>query len=253
MAVSSVAIGALADFSSYNFGSLGTGKSKLLVLHVTNTGGTPLTGLAGTNLFGDNAIEFWVASSAFPNTVAPGGSTDITLVYQPTNVGSHTATLQIPNNDPLHAAQGFQLFVSGLGGQPIGNWRTQNFGQSDNEGVGLDTADPDKDGRTNLAEFALGSDPNAADSNGIGSIASLAGFGNTGGNFFFNYTRSKLATADVSYQVEWSDTLAGNDWHTTSVTESLVTTNGDTQQVQVTVPRGTANHRFVRLRLTRIY
>jgi hypothetical protein len=129
----------------------------------------------------------------------------------------------------------------------------QNFGQSDNEGVSLDTADPDFDGRSNLAEFALGSDPNASDSSGVGSITSVAGFGPTGGTFFFNYTRSKLATADVSYQVEWSDSLTTNDWHTTDVSESQVVTNGDTQQVQVTVPRGTASHRFVRLRLTRVY
>lgn len=253
MAVSSIETGPLGDFSSYNFGPLGTGKAKVFVLHVTNTGGTPLTGLVGTNFFGDNAIEFGLASSSFANTIAPGDSTDITLVYQPRNLGSHTATLQIPNNDPLHAAQGFQLFLSGIGGQPIGNWRTQYFNLSDNKGAARDSADPDNDGRSNLAEFALGTNPNAADSSGIGSVASLVGFGPTGGNFFFNYTRSKLATADVAYQVEWSDTLASNDWQTTGVSESLVTTNGDTQQVQVTVPRGTANHRFVRLRLTRIY
>lgn len=72
-----------------------------------------------------------------------------------------------------------------------------------------------------------------------------------GDNFFFNYTRNKLALADVIFQVEWSDTMAANDWQSTGVTEEIINDDGSEQQIKATVPCGTAGRRFVRLKITR--
>jgi|GEM_PF-7085378 succinate dehydrogenase/fumarate reductase flavoprotein subunit len=43
---------------------------------------------------------------------------------------------------------------------------------------------------------------------------------------------------------------AAIDWHTTGVTEAILSDNGTVQQVKATVPAGAAGHRFVHLRGT---
>ena len=73
----------------------------------------------------------------------------------------------------------------------------------------------------------------------------------SGGTFLFNYRRNKLALADIIFQVEWSDTLAPNDWHTEGVTEEILSDDDSIQQIQATVPAGTLGRRFVRLKMTR--
>ena len=52
--------------------------------------------------------------------------------------------------------------------------------------------------------------------------------------------------------VEWSDTL-GNDWSTTGVSApTILSDNGTTQQIKVTVPAGSGvARRFVHLKVTR--
>jgi hypothetical protein len=56
----------------------------------------------------------------------------------------------------------------------------------------------------------------------------------------------------VTFIVEWSDTL-GNDWSTTGVSApTILSDNGTTQQVRVTVPFGSGvERRFLRLQVTR--
>jgi hypothetical protein len=72
-----------------------------------------------------------------------------------------------------------------------------------------------------------------------------------GETFAFHYRRNKLALADIIYQVEWSETLADNDWHTTGVTEEILSDDDSIQQIQATVPAGTSGSRFVHLKMTR--
>ncbi len=73
----------------------------------------------------------------------------------------------------------------------------------------------------------------------------------TGANQEFNYTRSVAAlNAGVLFTVEWSDTLVGNDWHTTGVTEVVQSDNGTVQQVKATLPAGSTGQRFLRLKVT---
>ncbi|MFL6526833.1 MAG: hypothetical protein ACJ8IQ_01915, partial [Chthoniobacterales bacterium] len=66
------------------------------------------------------------------------------------------------------------------------------------------------------------------------------------------YQRSKGAMTDgVLFQVEWSDDLTRLTWNTTGVTESIESQNSLFQQVKALVPKGSGNHRFLRLRVTR--
>ncbi len=105
-------------------------------------------------------------------------------------------------------------------------------------------ADPDGDGLPNLLEFAVGRLPGTPE-NSPGSV-SLAG-----GTLEFTYPRSHEAVADgINFIVEWSDTL-GNDWSTAGVTHAAVpgTDNGTTELWKATMPAGSAESRFVRLKV----
>ena len=127
--------------------------------------------------------------------------------------------------------------------KPIEAWRLQNFGTTSATGNAADSADPDGDGLPNLIEYACATDPNTP------SIAPYA-LNSNGANFEFLYTKNKAAT-DVTYSVEWSNSLLTGSWSTAGVTSFMVSDNGDTQQIKATVPAGTSGRIFVRLRVTR--
>jgi hypothetical protein len=100
-------------------------------------------------------------------------------------------------------------------------------------------------GEVNLLEFATGQNPNAAD-------IALTTIVFNGSGFDFIYTRSKVAQAGgLAFAVVWSDTLAPGSWSTSGVSsETVLSDNGTTQQVQVTVPASGVGRRFVRLEVT---
>ena len=127
---------------------------------------------------------------------------------------------------------------------PIEQWRFTNFGSIFNTGTGLDTADTDGDGVTNLMEYAT--KMNTAANDAVSQSVTK-----NGANLEFVYTKNKAAT-DLTYIVEWSDTLL-NDWSTTGVNApTILSDNGVTQQIKVTVPAGSGvMRRFVRLKITR--
>ena len=125
------------------------------------------------------------------------------------------------------------------------SWQAANFGAATNDpAIAGDSADSDRDGIPNLLEYAMKMNPNASDT----VPQSAAKNGNV---LDFIYTKNKAAT-DVTFSVEWSDTL-GNDWSTSGVSShTVLSDNGVTQQIQVTVPAGAGvTKRFVRLKVTR--
>jgi hypothetical protein len=128
---------------------------------------------------------------------------------------------------------------------PIEQWRYTYFGSVLNTGNGLDTADTDGDGVANLIEYAMKMNPAAND------VVPQSATKN-GNVLDFIYTKNKAAT-DVTFAVEWSDTLNGTDWSTVGVSVPVVLSdNGVTQQVKVTVPAGAGvARRFVHLKFTR--
>ena len=123
------------------------------------------------------------------------------------------------------------------------DWRFANFGSYTSEGSGADNADPDRDGITNLLEYALGLDPAVP-----GVIpASLA---LDGGNLEYTYTRSTGAWQNGAvYQIEWSDTLAAGSWSTETVTQQITSTQGALQTVKASIPKGATGKRFLRLKV----
>lgn len=103
--------------------------------------------------------------------------------------------------------------------------------------------DADRDGAPNLLEYATKMNPAASDP--VPQSATRNGAG-----MDFIYTRNKAAT-DITFTVEWSDSL-GDDWSTSGIGSPVVLDdNGLTQQIKVVVPVGSGvARRFVHLKVT---
>jgi hypothetical protein len=127
---------------------------------------------------------------------------------------------------------------------PVETWRQANFGTSTNTGQFADGSDFDGDSLTNLLEYAFATDPKA-------STSYPHSFALNVGTLDFLYPKNKTAT-DLTYTVEWSDTL-GNDWSTAGVGAPIVLgDNGTIQQIKVSVPyTAGVPRRFLRLKVTR--
>ena len=117
-------------------------------------------------------------------------------------------------------------------------WRYLYFGTSANSGLAADTADPDRDGMTNLLEYALGTDPTSA-----ASVVRPT-LGRSGNFLILSFIRLK---SDVTYLVEGSSDLT--TWSTLATNAGSV---GQSVTVTDTVAIPTSNppRRFLRLRIT---
>jgi hypothetical protein len=121
------------------------------------------------------------------------------------------------------------------------SWQTAQFGTDGDPDQSGNEADGDADGYSNFMEFAMGTDPKSP-------TPSLVGLEKAGPQIRFTYQRSCTAMGEVSYIVEWSDSLAP-EWSVEDVTERIVSDNGIIQNVEATIPAGSAGCRFVRLRV----
>ena len=88
-------------------------------------------------------------------------------------------------------------------------WKARNF--PSNPGAGAPDGDPDADGRPNLVEYAVGSNPNSRDSNGYLDVSFDA-------NAFFLSVRKGPVGNDVRYEIESSPNLVTGSWSSSLVT-----------------------------------
>jgi autotransporter-associated beta strand protein len=129
---------------------------------------------------------------------------------------------------------------------PIEQWRQQYFGSTTNIGNAADLFDANKDGESNLLEFATGQNPHAATRVAMGIVKN-------GATLDFTYTRAKAALADgVTFNVEWTDTLAAGSWSSVGMFEQTLTDNGTVQTVKATLMAGSAPHRFFHLKISKL-
>lgn len=105
----------------------------------------------------------------------------------------------------------------------------------------LAAADPDHDGVANLLEFYTGGIPTL-------SARVSTSLERTPSGIDFTYPRAKGITS-VTAIVEWTDDLI--TWSTSGVSApTVITDQGATEIVKVSVPLGSGSGRFVRLRVT---
>ncbi len=147
------------------------------------------------------------ASSSNP-TLIPNASVGLagtgasrTAAVSPTanQLGSATITLTV-NDGTLPASSTFTVTVNAA--SPANAWRFQNFATTANTGNAADTADPDKDGLTNLAEYASGLNPNAPTTAPVASVVA--------GRLALTFSRNTAAT-DVTLTVRGAE-AAGGPW-----------------------------------------
>ena len=228
--------------ASIDFGSLATGASTSLTCTLRSTGTIPLLNLSMTK-DGTNSSDF--TFTAIPSVLEDNTSTTFTVTFTPSAAGTRSAAIHIASNDANESP--FDIALTGTataGLSVIESWRQTWFGITTNTGDAAAAADSDHDGFSNAMEFALGMNPVTSDS--------ATQFVTKNGSVLeFIYTKSKAST-DVTYTVEWSEDLAALSWSTSGVSApTILSDNGTTQQIKVTVPAGLHAQRFVRLQVNR--
>lgn len=157
----------------------------------------------------------------------------------PTDHGSYAVVGTI-NDTNYEGTKGGTLVIRG---QTAAEWKAQKFTEQQiNAGVAGDDGDPDGDGLKNLAEYALGADPNAP-------TVPLGAPVKDGDGFTLTFTRPKGLTG-VVYGAESTDALVGGTW--TPVPNLEVITDGPVQTIRVRDPLSNGNpaRRFIRLLFT---
>jgi len=105
--------------------------------------------------------------------------------------------------------------------------------------------DTDRDGTINLLEYALGGNPNLAESNRL--ISSWAT--NSAGSNRLVLRWSQRTNANV--QAEWHTNLSGTGWATSGlVTNTIGSVTNGMQSREASVPIDSTNRKFLRLRIT---
>ncbi len=72
-----------------------------------------------------------------------------------------------------------------------------------------------------------------------------------GSSLEFTWPRRKAALTEISYEVQWSESLAGA-WSAAGVSTAVFTDGSVMQQMKSTIPAGGSGKRFVRLRVVRL-
>ncbi|MGJ8653863.1 MAG: carbohydrate-binding protein [Opitutaceae bacterium] len=188
----------------------------------------------------------WSVGSITDNATTGVNDVDnVEQVYLATPAaGDYTVTVNyvggLTNNEQVYS-----LIVTGATiYTELETWRLEHFGTSEGTGDYADGADFDKDGNTNLIEFALATDPN------IANVAPITFTDNVSTIDLF-YDRNVDAMVDYDFQVKWNDDLTNaGGWFDTDVTELILSDDGSVQEVKATAPKDAATQRFYQLSIT---
>lgn len=154
-----------------------------------------------------------------------------------TTAGSYDVVVSNPNGTVT--SQAAEIAVT----SPLELWQAQHFSTSEQADPSISgaEADPDRDGFTNLAEYALGLDPVAPDPAFVGELSADSDH--------WNYAFALVAEhTDVEVVAETSFDL--HTWTTDGVSQHLIDTQNGFDTWVATVTRGDESRIFFRLRIT---
>ena len=125
---------------------------------------------------------------------------------------------------------------------PGDRWRITHFGSPENTGIAADSANPDGDLLNNSLERALGGNPNLSDNHLLPQIRSNSS------SSTFSYQRA-LDASDIAMIVEESTSLEEGSWSPARGTYSIISNDGEVQQIQLTRSSLASQRVFLRLRV----
>jgi formylglycine-generating enzyme required for sulfatase activity len=193
-------------------------------------------------LTGSAAADYTVGP-ALPATMPPGTSTELEIRFTPSAPGMREAELRISSNDEDNPV--YVIRLSGRESTASELWRQNYFGTPVDSGEAADASDPDRDGISNLMEFATGSHP--------GEFSPDPGELVRNGNVLeYRYWRAKASLGDLTFVREFATGPNGPWSQTGGFVETILSDDGQRQRVLVTTPASASiEKRFVRLRVTR--
>ncbi|MBK8038243.1 MAG: choice-of-anchor D domain-containing protein [Verrucomicrobiaceae bacterium] len=233
-----------------------TGGSVVRIFTITNSGLAALT-LTGTapdyvTLSGSGAGHFSITAQPASGTLAAGGTQTFQITFDPSALGTHTATVSIASDDEDENLFTFDIRGNGASSHftaAVSNWAAANNLAPGDSNPG---DDPDGDGKTNLEEFAFGTHPGTGSSGsaaaaytGSFAAATLTATGQplaqfepssvTGVDFRAVFVRrADHSTLGLTYTVQFSADMT--TWQTTTVIPTVLDTVGDMQLVSVPYP-----------------
>ena len=181
---------------------------------------------------------FRLASDA-PAWLTIDASTGV-VTGTPPSTGDFSIKIERTNSLGDLVSQSFSISVlNASNGMTFSTWASNNRLIGDDA---LLLSDPDRDGRLNLLEFYMGSNPSSSVDSPLVATA-------TGTTFSMTYQRAK-DLANISAVVEWTTDLSLANWNTNDVTE-IVQDRDSYEQVTATVTTPTGSTKiFMRLKLT---
>lgn len=203
-----------------DFGSAGiTSGTVEKTFTICNTGTAALT-LSGTPVInGTNASDFTV-STAPASSVAAGASTDFTITFNPSAVGTRTATVSIASNDSDEGTYTFSIQGTGVSSDATLSPSSMVKGQTvtglgtPNSSIGLVTA-------------------------GSVSITAAQAADATGGSSFVTQFVKADSGATVNKVVKYASSGSTDSFESDTAYANEAITNGDFFIVQVTAADGT--------------
>jgi hypothetical protein len=187
-----------------------------------------------TTLYTNNAYSIHLANS---NSVSSGGSV-IDTVWEPATGYHRLGCVLTVNATATNAAQGgvtIPVLDYSAIAETYATWRARNF--ASNPDAGDPYADPDGDGRINLLEYALGSDPNVSESGSYLNVSYQHD------QLLLSFQKGAGAK-DVDFLIEGSQNLAPATWSTSTV--AIVSNDASILSASY---GGTQSTGFLRLRI----
>jgi hypothetical protein len=204
-------------------------------------------------------LESWISLGSTAGTIAPGGVQQIAVTLNTAGLapGDYYAEVAIDSNAEGSAWVVIPVHLT-VGNTPSENWRLLHFGSTANTGDAAEASDSDHDGRSNLLEYALVTNPATHDPNPAPTLVV-----NTNGYSEIQFRRDTTHT-DLRIVVEASSDLTAG-W--TAIASSIhgaptlatgahsVTETGrgemKTVTVEDTAPASSFTTRYLRLRVLR--
>lgn len=202
---------------------------------VTNSGNLTISPAPSFTFAGNQTFTFVSASDGITPGYSGVTANGVALTESPADIWSATDSGLIYTYTENTATL---TVASAVVYSPLQLWRNDKFGTYDNTGSAADTFDADGDGISNLMEYALNGNPNAADAS---ILPQITGTGPLKLTFYRN------GDANITYIVEARDDLTTGSWVEKYNSFGTTYTPG---LFEVTDSGQVGTKRFMRLRVT---